>query len=88
MFPLIFFPGLREFNLEKIIGFVKIQNSNAMQMNDFFGMKEIELVKLSDSMYSKRLINKSDWLKLGYRPDTLLRSFSQYIKNQRSANNI
>jgi UDP-4-amino-4,6-dideoxy-N-acetyl-beta-L-altrosamine N-acetyltransferase len=86
----VFFIGLemlfKEFNLEKIIGFVKIENSNAMQMNDFFGMKEIELVKLSDSMYSKRLINKSDWLKLGFRPDTLLRSFSQHIKNQRSAN--
>jgi UDP-4-amino-4,6-dideoxy-N-acetyl-beta-L-altrosamine N-acetyltransferase len=88
----VFFAGLellfKKFNLEKIIGFVKIENSNAMQMNDFFGMKEIELVKLSDTMYSKRLIYKLDWLKFGFKPDTLLSSFSQHVKKLRSSNNI
>ena len=86
----VFYVGLellfKEYNLNKVIGFVRIENTNAKFLNDFFGMLEVELVIIFGSTYSKREINIDKWDNLGLKSNTLLKSFSHYVKNQRDNN--
>jgi UDP-4-amino-4,6-dideoxy-N-acetyl-beta-L-altrosamine N-acetyltransferase len=86
----VFYVGLellfKEYNLNKVIGLVRIENTNAMFLNDFFGMLEVEFVIMSGSTYSKREINIDKWDNLGFKSNTLLKSFSHYVKNQRDNN--
>jgi hypothetical protein len=86
----VFYVGLellfKEYNLNKVIGYVRIENTNAMFLNDFFGMLEVELVIMSGSTYSKREINIDKWDNLGFKSNTLLKSLSHYVKNQRDNN--
>lgn len=83
----VFYSGLEllfeEYKLKKVIGFVKIENANAIYLNDFFGMIEEELVSISGTIYSKRALNNNVWYNFGFKPNTLLKSFSHYVKNKR-----